>query len=339
MASRNELLEQIVIAVGGIVRDPNNRNSLLEDWLLAVDNPVIQRIFINNDDAAGAFYSMATPIVMASNFTAGTKAILPLSATNYTLIGQTASALNYLKILSTGFASISIDGDVVTSTVLATKDSKLRDYSVELNGNDFEFLEDAVIIDTITDAVAAAKVFTINAISTSNGADRFDGIQADPFFDNAGTITSWNLDEATANTETNNEGGNVLTYENQALDQRELFTLTDGDWVGQDLGSLAPQPGITVVGDLVSGTVGAFAFITSNASFVEADASYLVTVTNNTSSDIIRIRDGAGDLTGDMTGNFTVTVTPSDTSFILTSRGAGYSGSFNITVQRVVAIA
>ena len=76
----------------------------------------IKRIFIDNDDAAGAFSSMATPIVMAGNFTAGTKAILPLSATNYTLIGQTASSLNYLKILSTGFASTSIDGDVVSDT-------------------------------------------------------------------------------------------------------------------------------------------------------------------------------------------------------------------------------
>lgn len=36
MASRNELLEQIVIAVGGTVRDPNNRNKLLEDWLCAI---------------------------------------------------------------------------------------------------------------------------------------------------------------------------------------------------------------------------------------------------------------------------------------------------------------
>ena len=34
--SMNELLAQIVIAAGGTVTDPNNRNQLLKDWLLAI---------------------------------------------------------------------------------------------------------------------------------------------------------------------------------------------------------------------------------------------------------------------------------------------------------------
>jgi len=34
--SRNELLIAIVIALGGTVTDPTNRNSLLEDWLNAL---------------------------------------------------------------------------------------------------------------------------------------------------------------------------------------------------------------------------------------------------------------------------------------------------------------
>jgi len=32
----NELLVQIIIAKGGIVTDANNRNQLLQDWLLAL---------------------------------------------------------------------------------------------------------------------------------------------------------------------------------------------------------------------------------------------------------------------------------------------------------------
>jgi hypothetical protein len=32
----NELLAQIVIAAGGTVTNPNNRNQLLADWLLAL---------------------------------------------------------------------------------------------------------------------------------------------------------------------------------------------------------------------------------------------------------------------------------------------------------------
>ena len=34
--SMNELLAQIVIAAGGTVTNPNNRNQLLKDWLLAL---------------------------------------------------------------------------------------------------------------------------------------------------------------------------------------------------------------------------------------------------------------------------------------------------------------
>lgn len=36
MSIRNEILVDIVIAVGGSVRNPSNRNMLLEDWLLAI---------------------------------------------------------------------------------------------------------------------------------------------------------------------------------------------------------------------------------------------------------------------------------------------------------------
>ena len=35
MKTMNELLAQIVIAAGGTVTNPNNRNQLLQDWLLA----------------------------------------------------------------------------------------------------------------------------------------------------------------------------------------------------------------------------------------------------------------------------------------------------------------
>jgi len=36
MSIQNEILAQIIIAVGGTVTDPNNRNQLLKDWLAAI---------------------------------------------------------------------------------------------------------------------------------------------------------------------------------------------------------------------------------------------------------------------------------------------------------------
>ena len=36
MSIMNEILADIVVAVGGTVTDPNNRNQLLKDWLNAL---------------------------------------------------------------------------------------------------------------------------------------------------------------------------------------------------------------------------------------------------------------------------------------------------------------
>ncbi|MDB4352469.1 hypothetical protein OAA60_03450 [Porticoccaceae bacterium] len=38
MSTRNQLLVQIVIAYGGTVTNPNNRNQLLRDWVLAIES-------------------------------------------------------------------------------------------------------------------------------------------------------------------------------------------------------------------------------------------------------------------------------------------------------------
>lgn len=40
MSTRNKLLERIVLALGGTVTNPNNRNQLLYDWLTALGGPV-----------------------------------------------------------------------------------------------------------------------------------------------------------------------------------------------------------------------------------------------------------------------------------------------------------
>jgi len=44
-------------------------SSMISPMIQSMVNPdsgALQRIFINNDEAAGAFYSLATPIVMSS---------------------------------------------------------------------------------------------------------------------------------------------------------------------------------------------------------------------------------------------------------------------------------
>ncbi len=189
--------------------------------------PILPRIFITADPVVQTHYLMQTAKTLTGNFRVGALCVLPTAATTVTLHGQVASASNYFKVLSTGFASISIGGSVVTSTVLATKDNKLRTYDVELSGNDFLFQENGVTIDTVTDAGAAANLFVVDVLCQSNGADFFDGTYADPKITDLTTASNsvaWQLNLATGNTEQAVGGGNNITYNNAIASTRGLFT-------------------------------------------------------------------------------------------------------------------
>jgi hypothetical protein len=131
---------------------------------------------IHLESTANAFFSLSIPWVASGNFNVSQDAILPTSAITYAILGQRASTANYFKVLATGYASLSIDSSIVTSTVLATKDSKFRNYGVSLSGNDFIFTESGLAIDTITDSVAAAKALTLDVFAQSNNTQFYDNV-------------------------------------------------------------------------------------------------------------------------------------------------------------------
>lgn len=247
MRQMNVILADIVTAVGGTASPSDTRNSLLTKWRDVLSPPVIQRVFALFDPVQNGKGEMQTAVVIPNNFRVSALCVLTTSATTVSLFGQDSSTLNYLKVLSTGFASLSIDGSVVTSTVLATKDGQIRTYGVELSGNDFLFQENGVTIDTVTDAVAAAKTLTLDAVAQSNGADFFDGIYADPKVAdlvNASNSESWKIDKATGNTEQSSSGNNILTLEFVPDADRGLLRLntsvTPERWVG--VVDKMPQP-------------------------------------------------------------------------------------------------
>jgi hypothetical protein len=194
----------------------------------------IQRIIITADPVLQTHFPIQNTKTFPDDFDLSIDAVLPTAATTVTLYGQTASAAHYIKVLSTGFASINIDSSIVTSTVLATKDNKQRRYGVKLVGNDFIFTEEGVTIDTVTDAVAAAKSLIINVIAQSNGADFFDGTLSDPLLTDLTTPSnseSWAINRALpATTEQSSSGNNILTYNNAIASTRELFTFINGEW-------------------------------------------------------------------------------------------------------------
>ena len=197
----------------------------------------ITRIFIDLDPVLQTHFPIQNTKTYPNDFDLSIDAVLPIAATTVTLYGQVSSADNYIKVLSTGFVSINIDTSIVTSTVLATKDSKQRRYGVKVVGDDFIFTEEGITIDTVTDAVAAAKSLIINVIAQSNGADFFDGTLSDPILTDLITPSNsvaWQLNLATGNTEQAVGGGNDLTYNGAPDSTRELFTFNQSDngWDG-----------------------------------------------------------------------------------------------------------
>jgi hypothetical protein len=236
MRTQNKILADIVTANGGIVTNPQSRNSLLNDWLDAIGYVRIHFALFDPVQQSNLLFS--ADWVAAGNFSVSADTILPLDATDFALLGQSASTANYLKVLSTGFLSFSIDSSVVTSTVLATKDSKLRNYGVTLSGNDFIFTEKGVAVDTVTDAVAAAKTLTLNTVGQSSAASYFKGVEANVKLDDlsqSGNTFTFPINTATGTTEDALEGGLTATYHGIPEANRPLFTLGDGKWVGEEL--------------------------------------------------------------------------------------------------------
>jgi len=84
MSIRNELLVQIVIASGGTVRNPHNRNMLLEDWLLAVGLPPIPAnaladYYLANNNLSSAIIDRVSGVEQLTNFTGTSRNLLQTS--------------------------------------------------------------------------------------------------------------------------------------------------------------------------------------------------------------------------------------------------------------------
>jgi hypothetical protein len=187
---------------------------------------VITKVLIDLSPTSNGFYSLGADSVLTTAYKLGISTVLPTASTTYALYGRASSATDYFKILSSGYLSLDVNGTVVTSTALATKDSEYREYSVTLDGNDFVFRENTTVISTVTNATAAAKTLTLNLIGNSNGANFYLGILADAVM---GAIT-FSLDNLTGNTETSN--GVTLTYNNIGTDVRDTYSLIDGFYFG-----------------------------------------------------------------------------------------------------------
>lgn len=123
MSTRNKLLESIVLALGGTVTNPNNRNQLLEDWLNAVSGPATRLApnFNGVSQAASVSIPVTTSSVIefdfiSSSMQAGFAALIDsTSSSNRIAIRASADGMAIQLIGCTG----TIDGLPIVSNVTA----------------------------------------------------------------------------------------------------------------------------------------------------------------------------------------------------------------------------
>lgn len=340
-------------------------NLKLSNLTIAIrrNNALIQRFFARLDPVLNGHGTMQTAVVIPNNFRVSALCVLTASATTVSLLGQAASALNYLKVLSTGFASLSIDGSIVTSTVLATKDNRIRTYGVELSGDDFIFQENGVTIDTVTDAVAAAKTLTLEATGQSNGADFFDGIFANITLTDlvtAANSESWKGDkDGATTTEQSSSGNNIWTRVNVVANDVGLFTLDTSvmpnRWVGKELvddvgfsgnGWWSIQEGASISGGVGSadGTQGNNAKLFRRQGLVVEGSNYqtsMEVVTVSIGEVRLRVGNGIGAIHS-TTGVFTEdqTATTSTELYVQSAGLPSFIGSIdNVSVKQFIEVA
>jgi hypothetical protein len=322
---------------------------ILNNGLSFLLNPIasaITKVLVDFSPTAGSFISLGTNIVLETAYKLGISTVLPTASTTYALYGRASSATDYLKILSTGYLSLDVDGTVVTSTALSTKDLKFRQYSVELLGNDFIFKENDTVISTVTNAIAAAKTLTLNTVGSSNGADFYLGTLANAVM---GSIT-FLINNLTGNSEV--AGGVTATYQNIGTGRsfRQKYTLIDDDYFGtqavvnSDFATDSEWSKGTNV--TISGGQAVFASAPNNQGIVQngvADEGRIFDVTITVSGYVeggLQVRNPFEDFTpATADGVFTFTGIVDNNSVFLRAQGVTTLNIDSVTSRRRIEVA
>jgi hypothetical protein len=198
---------------------------------------LIQRVFINLEPTANAYYSLASPVVFAGDFVTEFYVIANDATTSNTYNGLAGTATDYFK--STSATSFTIanatSGAKVMTSPAALETGKYTRVRVRRVGPDVSV---AVGYGAYGAAISGfTGDVSIDVLGQSNNANYFNGTLALPVFTNVATPAdseSYTLGNLTGTTETSN--GNTLTYQNiaETQDVRDLYTF-DVKWIGGGL--------------------------------------------------------------------------------------------------------
>ena len=204
--------------------------------ITTVINPfdgLLSRYFVTLDPVLNSHYEMAAPITFTGDFEIEVE-ISTVTTDSLTIILASATDTdNYIAFTSAGAIRVKIGGiSIDTSSGVLAIDGKLHTLKVKRVGLVLTKILDDVIVDT--DTLDSILNMLTGEIARNSSGFYFDGIIANAkFTDKSGAsdvVTTFKLDQATANTESSIEGNNSVTYTNIPQSARELYTLDGNIW-------------------------------------------------------------------------------------------------------------
>ena len=196
---------------------------------------LLSRYFVTLDPVLNSHYEMAAPITFSGDFEIEVEfyiADVSSIASAAMIFGNSADWRgNVLFVTSGGDLIIRSDNDVTISVSNVITSSKLHKIKYIKSGSSIQgFLNGTEIL-----LPTAFGTINFNMIgSRYTGEYFFEGIIANvKFTDQSGAsdvVTTFKLDQATANTESSVEGNNSVTYVNIPQSARDLYTLDGNIW-------------------------------------------------------------------------------------------------------------
>ena len=190
---------------------------------------LLSRYFVTLDPVLNSHYEVAAPITFAGDFEIEVEFSKGPQESDYNvLIGQSNTTSNWITT-RTNYVSISM-GAAVLNGVIPILDGKLHLIKLTRVGSLISLYVDGVADGTMN----KTNNIVFDQIGRNTGSHFFDGILANvKFTDQSGAsdvVTTFKLDQATANTESSVEGNNSVTYVNTPQSARDLYTLEGSTW-------------------------------------------------------------------------------------------------------------
>ena len=314
---------------------------------------LLSRYFVTLDPVLNSKYEITNPLTFTGDFEIESD-IATSSLTGHMIVSTSNVTQDYIFVRSsTGEVGLSIFGVGITGTIVVT-DGKLHTIKITKVGTTLSLFVDGVADGTTTTTGASAQIGLIGGWSANSLF--YKGIIANvKLTDKSGAsdvVTTFKLDQATANTESSVEGDNSLTYNNIPQSGRELYTLEDAAWVNNNElivnGDFSSSGGWTEgsswnIGGGNATCTGAYSLLTTAVGDT-FNSSYRVEYTiESWSGGSIKMSVGGYDQTTSQTNNgtyteiYNVSNPSSNTTFYVIPTSAVLSVD-NISVKRAIEV-